>query len=589
MKKIIYIFSLFIILVNLSSCNLIKQATCKHEYKIHSIHYSTCSVKGKKVEICVKCEHELETILELEPHEFERKELKSTCKQEGKIYDVCKKCKFEKIIEKIDKQPHKITETIFETTCENDGYTLKKCDNCDFEEKTNVIKSEGHDLSEWIITTNPTDTHDGLKQRVCSKCDYIESEYILSTSYIDLSTVKYQFDNSKIIDVNSYSDLLLVFNAGILARSETFQCKINFEFDSLNDLVNKLIKDTTLFFSFKTKTNYSNQILTFTFEHQDEPTLSSTTTYYKQYTSFNYQSINQIRPDDYDNFHINSSLYTYQVETTDQLVYVLERGVKPICKEGSNAEKAYNKLKEILIKIINDNMSDIEKVKAIHDYIIMNITYDNELLLKLYQNVTNLKDYRGFYLEGALFDKLAVCEGISKTFTALCNIEGIPCVTVEGIQTNNPGGAGHAWNKVYVNDNWYIVDATSDGTILNNAFEVLSYKFFLIDEKTHQTSYTGNNFTSIECQNNINIYENTFFTYNNKIYDFNITSQDELNILVAYFEKENIKYSTIEFKINFEYGESCLDEIKSAYQNNNINAQYFYVNQPDNFMLIKIE
>ena len=58
-----------------------------------------------------------------------------------------------------------------------------------------------------------------------------------------------------------------------------------------------------------------------------------------------------------------------------------------------------------------------EKIKAIHDYIIMSTIYDNELLLKTMYGEENLNNYKGFYLEGVLLDKKAVCEGISKTFT----------------------------------------------------------------------------------------------------------------------------------------------------------------------------
>ena len=77
------------------------------------------------------------------------------------------------------------------------------------------------------------------------------------------------------------------------------------------------------------------------------------------------------------------------------------------------------------------------------------------------------------------------------------------------------------------------------------------------------------------------------FIYNDKEYDFNITSQEELNAIIAYFENANIEYSTIEFKIDFDFGDSCLDEIKLAYQTNNITNAYFYINNPDSFMIIK--
>ena len=587
MKKIIVIFPLLIFLLLLTSCDPVKQITCKHEYETYSIHYSTCAVKGKKVEICKKCNHENETILPLLEHEFEQFEIPPTCEHEGKTYQKCKNCKKEKTLSTLNKLPHELSETTFEPDCENKGYTLKKCNNCSYEEKTNIVDALNHDLSNWEVITNPTDTHDGLRTRNCTRCDFIEEEIILSTSYIDLSLIREPFDSTLTYEFNSYEELLLKFKCAIVNQSSTLNCKINFKYENLQNLLDSLVKDTDLIFSFQAKISAMGNTLTLDFSYPKEPTLSTSKIYYTQYNSFNYTPIEKSRTDDFDNFLINSSLYSFNVETTDQLFYALECGTKPICKPNSSADKAYKKLKEILINIINDDMNDFEKVKAIHDYLVMNIVYDHELLLKLYQNEQNLKDYKGFYLEGGLFDNKAVCEGISKSFTALCNIEGIPCVTVEGFQTNNPNGAGHAWNKVYLDEKWYIIDATSDGTILNNEFEVLSYKFFLIDETSFKTSYTGINFSNIICNNNYNYYENTFFTYDNIEYDFNITSQEELNIIINYFETQNIANSTIEFKIDFDFGDSCLDEIQLAYQTNNLSGAYFYINNPDSFMLIK--
>jgi len=115
----------------------------------------------------------------------------------------------------------------------------------------------------------------------------------------------------------------------------------------------------------------------------------------------------------------------------------------------------------------------------------------------------------------------------------------------------------------------------------------LSYKFFLVDEKQYSEYYIGTNFTNVICENNYNYYENMNFIYNDKEYDFNITSQEELNAIIAYFENANIEYSTIEFRIDFDFGDSCLDEIKLAYQTNNITNAYFYINNPDSFMIIK--
>ena len=188
-----------------------------------------------------------------------------------------------------------------------------------------------------------------------------------------------------------------------------------------------------------------------------------------------------------DSFKINNASSSFSVSETEQLVYVLQRRAKPICKSGSNAEKMYDEIKKVLREIISDEMNDYEKTKAIHDWLVMNVIYDQELA-DLFSVESDLKKYNGFYLEGVFLDHSAVCEGIAKAFAAMANIEGIPCVVVTGKSAINPNGPGHAWNKIYVDGNWYVIDATSDGTIVGEN-EVLSYEHFMISEAIMKEKY----------------------------------------------------------------------------------------------------
>ena len=43
------------------------------------------------------------------------------------------------------------------------------------------------------------------------------------------------------------------------------------------------------------------------------------------------------------------------------------------------AEVIYERAKDVLRNIVSDNMSEIQKIKAIHDWVILNVTYDNDL------------------------------------------------------------------------------------------------------------------------------------------------------------------------------------------------------------------
>ena len=131
----------------------------------------------------------------------------------------------------------------------------------------------------------------------------------------------------------------------------------------------------------------------------------------------------------FTDFKINQVTNTYTVTDTDQLCYVLERGYKPLFTSDScSAKRMYDAACNALINICDDTFSDIEKLHAIYDWLIENVTYDKTLLNLVISNGSDLRKYKGFYLEGVFEDHRAVCDGISKAFMVMARIERIQCL-----------------------------------------------------------------------------------------------------------------------------------------------------------------
>lgn len=472
-----------------------------------------------------------------------------------------------------------------EATCKEAGFIKSECTKCQ-NIKNETISKLSHEFTEWNIIKEATEKEDGLKQRTCLLCGELEEVILYSDSYVDMDIIRFVYEEDKQYIVNNYEDLDILFNACLLNLVPQMKCIVNYEIIDFNKLLNDLVNNSRIPLTFEISASLKEDELVVDFTYEN--IASSTTQNYKyfQYTSCNYTTPISSRLKDYDEFKINNSKYSYKVSTSEQLCYVLERKVKPICEEGSIASQLYNKMKEVLIEIIDDKMTNVEKVKAIYDYIIMNVTYDDELL-RLASSNSNVKQYNGFYLEGVFLDKKAVCEGISKAITCLCNIEGIPCVMVEGYQTNNKGGLGHAWNKVCIDDIWYILDATSGGTIVNDVFEILSYQYFLIDEKTMNKKYTATTYKELVCNVNYDYYKNYSYNYENKTNDYLIESQEELNQIIKYYNSNNKKNNTIEFKVLFDFGTSISDEIQKAYNAVNITGQFSYIENQSIIVLVK--
>ena len=84
-------------------------------------------------------------------------------------------------------------------------------------------------------------------------------------------------------------------------------------------------------------------------------------------------------------------------------------------------------ISQLLFSISGYN--DFEKVRAIHDWIIMNVEYDYPLYysdaLSYYNGLINSQSYYNVLATG-----LAVCGGYANLFKELCDRVKIPCVKI---------------------------------------------------------------------------------------------------------------------------------------------------------------
>lgn len=173
------------------------------------------------------------------------------------------------------------------------------------------------------------------------------------------------------------------------------------------------------------------------------------------------------RATDYE-FPIDRREYEIPVTYSDELYLAAQDGAKPKPVAGSVADDIYKTARDILRKIITVDMTDVQKAHAIYDWIMWQVEYDYPAT-----GVTSDGETcSAYYLEGVFSDGVksyggkvyqsyAVCDGMSKAYALMCNIEGIPCVRVVGTAGEKQDTAGgHAWNKVFVNGGWYVVDCT---------------------------------------------------------------------------------------------------------------------------------
>lgn len=131
-------------------------------------------------------------------------------------------------------------------------------------------------------------------------------------------------------------------------------------------------------------------------------------------------------------------------------------------------------------QLCGNGMSEEQKVLAFHNYIATNYKYDY-----LFANAVmkgTIKNYTPNTNE-LLSKSRGVCYDFSALFAAMCRSQGIPCALVKGYHN----GAYHAWNMVYINDNWVAVDLTS--AIRNKIGSLQSFSDCIVNLDAAYTNY----------------------------------------------------------------------------------------------------
>lgn len=120
---------------------------------------------------------------------------------------------------------------------------------------------------------------------------------------------------------------------------------------------------------------------------------------------------------------------------------------------------------EIIEDIIKDDMTETEKVKAIHDYLASHVKYDPNPIKE-----NDFKDM-SHTAYGALVDGVAVCDGYAEAFKYLMDKVKIDNVLIFGEvdeDGNFKGAVNHAWNLIELDGKYMHYDLTWNDDDANN-------------------------------------------------------------------------------------------------------------------------
>ncbi len=265
--------------------------------------------------------------------------------------------------------------------------------------------------------------------------------------------------------------------------------------------------------------------------------------------------------DNPDCFYLNNKYEINEVNILNitkieiKLDYIADENV--ISKKIRELDK---EIDAIIAKVITPSMSEFEKELALHDYLIENVRY---------YDYTNIEDIPAIKhtAYGALIEKEAVCDGISKAYSLLLDRCKIKNIVVTGKVEER-----HAWNKVKLENEWYNTDVTSD---MCGKERVVSHVYFNVtDEKLSNTHVFDSMFNIPDC------YAQKYDYYEYK--DFKVTAQDFFENKMQKVIK-NANEKVLEFKIDNSIGlqaiaQELYNQNFNNYKTNNVHEiKYFYI------------
>ena len=148
--------------------------------------------------------------------------------------------------------------------------------------------------------------------------------------------------------------------------------------------------------------------------------------------------------------------------------------------------------------------SDYEKALWVHDYIVENTTYNNDVSWF----VGKEKNFSAS-IYSLLLKNESNCNGYSKTYKYLMDMLDIPCTVVAGVCND---GVLHAWNIIELDGEYYQVDTTWDDPV--GGKQAVHHNYFCITDEEMYKSRTIDSATSAPVctatKMNYHVYNNLY-------------------------------------------------------------------------------
>ncbi|MDR7869507.1 MAG: transglutaminase-like domain-containing protein [Tissierellaceae bacterium] len=151
--------------------------------------------------------------------------------------------------------------------------------------------------------------------------------------------------------------------------------------------------------------------------------------------------------------HKKANKYTIRARNTFEVTSLKETDVYLGNHEKVNWKKS-SKTTKLAKELTKDSKTSKDMVNKIYDYIVQNIDYD-------YAKLNNYPDNYLPNLDDILLKQKSICYDYASLFAGMLRSIGISTKLVMGY-VKGYDGSFHAWNEVYLDGKWIVVDTTFD-------------------------------------------------------------------------------------------------------------------------------
>ena len=155
------------------------------------------------------------------------------------------------------------------------------------------------------------------------------------------------------------------------------------------------------------------------------------------------------------------------VHDNNVTMYERDKSISDALESTLSIQSEYANMKSIAEQVSAGYLTDYDRAAAIHDWVCSYLYYDNDAL--------SSGETAPYAAASVVNSRRAVCLGYATLYATLCRSIGIPCNVVSGYalgvgsgdtrwtdENLNTTEQNHAWNEVYVDGRWVIVDPTWD-------------------------------------------------------------------------------------------------------------------------------